>query len=98
MTPAREPHGRSTVRDVSGPGIGASSSLADRSKEPTSHLSEASLVEGYGAARMANRCEPCACGTVIESPNIPGAIAIAVDVHNHSTVHRQWRAWRESAG
>lgn len=97
MTSARSPHGqRFAARDVSGLGIGASGALADRSHDVTSNLSETELMDGYRAMRLTDRCEPCACGGTIESPSIPAAIAIAVDLHNHSTVHRQWRTWRES--
>ena len=40
--------------------------------------------------------ERCVCGGDIEALVAwPGAIADAVDLHNHSTVHQQWRAWRD---
>jgi hypothetical protein len=53
----------------------------------TSHISEAALIKGY--QQVAFREEPCACGGVIVSNE--RTVSDAVDAHNASTGHQQWR-------
>lgn len=41
----------------------------------------------------------CACGSVIRSETgDERAVSEAIDIHNVSTVHEQWRAWRDALG
>jgi hypothetical protein len=65
------------------------------SGDPTSSVSERSLFHAYRVSSSARRVERCACGGDIEAEDDYRAIADAVDLHNASTVHQQWRAWRD---
>lgn len=81
------PHGFVGARDMSGTGRSASG-------DPLSSMSERDLMKGY-RWNTETRIEDCACGGEIESLDDWRAIAYAVEVHNGSTVHQQWRAWQD---
>lgn len=75
-------------------GVGAQPA-EDRSREPTSACSELALDSAYrntmGLDEPEHRVEACACGGVIECPDLERAIAEAVGIHNRSTGHQRWR-------
>lgn len=69
----------------------------DLSGEPTSSLTETALIRGYAAGpALLRRVERCACGGTIRALDAPRAITYAVEVHNGSTRHAHWRAWRDA--
>jgi hypothetical protein len=87
------PHGYAGARDLSGPKHSASG-------DPASSLGERALWHGYrntpaGGERYLRLTSECACGGTIEAEDHPTAIAQAVEMHNLSTAHLQWRAWQD---
>jgi len=62
-----------------------------------SSITERALIHAYRAGVLLRRVEECVCGGEIEAEDSWVAIRNAVETHNDSTVHAQWRAWREYA-
>ena len=76
-----------------------SDAVPSASGDPTSSIPERTLFRGYGAdsawqppERVVSRC---VCGGDIEADDNDGSIRQAIDLHNDSVRHQQWRAWQE---
>ena len=88
------PHGLVNGRDLS-------DAVPSASGDPTSSIPERTLIYGYrnGGESMWEPTERvvsrCVCGEDIEADDNEVSIRHAVDLHNDSVRHQQWRAWQE---
>lgn len=91
---AGSPHGYKNGGDVS-------RAVRSASGDPASSMPERTLIYGYRKAELPwapdlpRRVTKCVCGGEIEGADDPIAIRSAVELHNESTQHQQWRAWQE---
>lgn len=54
-------------------------------------VSESSLFHAYRNSVQGLRTEPCVCGESITCEDEDRTVYVAVEAHNQSTAHRQWR-------
>lgn len=94
MTTPERPTAAVPTRDVSGLGIRASGARAGR--DPQSSISEHALLQGYRGLPSDILRHTCACGGRIEAKATDDDIREAIEIHNLTTLHQQWRTWREA--